>query len=84
MTAVIPRLVADSLPLTPAQALVLSVGGLVTILVIGLLAARLLLQAAGGAEHARAIRVLDVAAVPLLIVFAVFLYIRIQEIIPLG
>jgi hypothetical protein len=84
VTATVTRLVAEALPGTPAQALSLAVDGLVTILLIGLILARLLLQAGGGEDRARAVRVLDVATVPLLVVFAIFLYIRFEEILPLG
>lgn len=83
MTITVTRLVEESLPQTPAQALALVVDGIVLVLVIGLLVTRLLVQA-GGARSGRTERALDIALVPLSVVVAVFLYIRLQEIVPLG
>lgn len=83
MTITVTRLVAESLPQTPAQALALFVDGIVLVLLIGLLVTRLLVQA-GGPERARTLRTLDMALVPLSVVVAIFLYIRLQEIVPLG
>ena len=84
MTATVTRLVTEGLPGTPAQALSFAVDGLVTIVLLGLIMTRLLLQAGNGENRARTVQVLDVATVPLLVVFAIFLYIRFQEILPLG
>lgn len=84
MTITVSRLVAESLPQTPVLVLSLAVDGLVTLLVIGLIVARLLVRAAGPERHARTIRVLDVVTAPLLVVFGLFLYVRLQEILPLG
>ena len=83
MTITVTRLVEESLPQTPAQALALVVDGIVLVLVIGLLVTRLLVQA-GGARSARTERALDIALVPLSVVVAIVLYIRLQEIVPLG
>ena len=83
MTATVTRLVAEALPQTPAQALALAVAGIVALIVVGLLLTRLLVQV-GGRQNARALRVLDVVLVPLVVVFGIFLYIRLQEIVPLG
>ena len=83
MTITVTRLVAESLPQTPTQALALAVDGIIAVLVVGLLLTRLLVQAAGP-QQARTLRALDVALVPLVVVVAIFLYIRLQEILPLG
>jgi hypothetical protein len=83
MTITVTRLVAESLPQTPAQALAFAVDGIIIVLVIGLLVTRLLVQAAGP-QHARTLRALDLALVPLAVVVAFFLYVRLQEILPLG
>ena len=83
MTITVTRLIAESLPQTPGQALALIVDGIVVVLVVGLLVTRLLVQAAGP-QHARTLRALDLALLPLAVVVAFFLYIRLQEILPLG
>ena len=83
MTITVTRLVAESLPQTPGQALALFVDGIVLVLVVGLLVTRLLVQAAGQ-QHVRTLRAIDIALVPLSLVVAFFLYIRLQEILPLG
>ena len=83
MTIIVTRFVAESLPQTPGQALALAVDGIITVLVVGLLVTRLLVQATGP-QQTRTLRALDVALVPLVVVVAIFLYIRLQEILPLG
>ena len=83
MTVTVTRLVAESLPQTPAQALALVVHGIILVLVLALLITRLLLQAGGG-QRPRTLRTIDLALVPLCVVVAIFLYIRLQEIVPLG
>jgi len=84
MTSTVAQLIADSLPTTPAQALALVTDGLVALLVIALLAARVLFQVAGEPRTGRVNRLLDVALLPLLAGFALILYTRLQEIMPLG
>jgi len=84
MTSTVANLIADSLPATPAQALALATHGLVALLLIGLLVARVLLQVAGEPRTGRVVRLLDVALLPLLAGFALILYTRLQEIMPLG
>lgn len=84
MTITVTRLVTESLPQTPAQALALAVDGIVTLLLVGLIVARLLVQVGALEGRPRVLRLLDVATLPLLFVFGVFLYIRLQEILPLG
>lgn len=83
MTITVTRLVAESLPQTPSQALALFVDGIVLVLLVGLLVTRLLVQAADP-QRVRTLRAIDIALVPLSIVVALFLYIRLQEILPLG
>jgi hypothetical protein len=83
MTITVTQLVTESLPQTPGQALALFVDGIVIVLVVGLLVTRLLLQAAGP-QHGRTLRAIDIALLPLSIVVAFFLYVRLQEILPLG
>ena len=84
MTATVARLIAEALPSTPAQALAVATDWILAIVVIGLLTGRVLLQVAGRPRASRAARILDVATVPLVAGFALVVYTRLQEIMPLG
>ncbi len=77
-------IVIVSLPTTPAQALALVTSGLVALLAIGLLTLRILLQVVGEGRTSWVSRLIDVAVLPLLAGFALILYTRLQEIMPLG
>lgn len=76
--------IAAHLPGTPLQALAFPVDSWVAAFLIGLLAVRLLLTAAMSPRARSGLRVVDIAAVPLLLAFAAIVYARIQEILPLG
>ncbi|MCJ7709328.1 MAG: hypothetical protein MUQ32_00715, partial [Chloroflexi bacterium] len=72
------------LPGTPGLALALPVDGLVAAFLIGLLIVRLLGSAASGPTGRPSLHVIDVAAIPLFLAFAVIVFARITEILPLG
>ena len=84
MTSTVTRLVLDSLPSTPGQALGSATGGIVVILLLGLLVVRQLVQSAGRPRAGEIVRTLDVATIPLLIAFFVIVYLRLQDLMPLG
>jgi hypothetical protein len=84
MTATVTQFVIDSLPRTPGLALTVPIDGIVAGVLLILLVARLLLQAADTRAARRAYQTLDIAAIPLLIAFVIIVYTRIQEIMPLG
>ena len=84
MTSIVTRLALDTLPATPGQALATSTGGIVVLLLVLLLVIRQLVVVADVARSRRIVAALDVAVAPLLIAFAVIMYERLQEILPLG
>jgi hypothetical protein len=77
-------LITSTLPGTPALALALPLDGLVTVFLIAVLVIRLLISAARGATGRPELHVIDVAAIPLFLAFAIIVYGRVTEILPLG
>jgi len=84
MTSMVTELITSGLPSTPSLALALPVDAMVTALLIVLLAARLLVTASSGLGGRPTLQVLDVAAIPLFLAFAVVVLDRVMEILPLG
>lgn len=84
MTTMINQQIADQLPGTPLQALAFPVDGWVAAFLIVLLCIRLLITTADPPGRRTGLQVVDVAAVPLFVGFALIVYARIQEILPLG
>jgi hypothetical protein len=84
MTATVTRLVIDSLPSTPGQALSSATGGIVIVLLLGLLVVRQLVQSADRPGAGEIVQTLDIAMFPLLIAFFVIVYLRLLDLMPLG
>ena len=84
MTSTVTGFVIDTLPQTPGQALEAAPAGILVILLIVILAARVLLAVADVPRARETVRTLDVAAVPLFIGLAFILSTRVLEILPLG
>jgi hypothetical protein len=84
MTSTVTRLVIDTLPQTPGQALAAPAAGILVLLLVFVLIARLLLGVADVPRSRAAVRTLDVIAAPLFIAFAFILSTRVLEILPLG
>ena len=84
MTSTVAQAIIDALPVTPGQALLAPAGGILVAALIGILILRLLAQVAAVPGSRRVVRILDVAAAPLLVGLVAVLYARFQEILPLG
>ena len=84
MTSIVSRVVIETLPGTPGQALAAATGGILAAILVGLLIVRQLVQTAGRPHWREIVWTLDVAAIPLLIAFAVIVYERLQDLMPLG
>jgi hypothetical protein len=84
MTSTVTRLVMDTLPQTPGQALAAPAAGILVTLLVIVLIARLLLGVADVPRSRAAVRTLDVVAAPLFIALAFILSTRVLEILPLG
>ena len=84
MTSTVTRGITDALPPTPGLALVDPTGGIIAVFLILLLLGRVLVQVAAVDRSSRVVRTIDIAAIPLMIAFAMILYARFQEILPLG
>ncbi|MGI8589173.1 MAG: hypothetical protein ACR2M0_16040 [Chloroflexia bacterium] len=61
-----------------------SVGVVVVLLLLGLITARELVRAAGGAEARGRMRALDVAVLPLLCAFGMIIILRLVDLLPHG
>jgi hypothetical protein len=84
VTSTVTQAIIDAMPETPGQALLAPAAGILVAALITLLILRLLAQVAAVPWSTRVIRILDVAAAPLLVGFVAVLYARFQEILPLG
>lgn len=84
MTAAISDLLLERLPPTPALALASPVTGIVIVFLVVLLAVRLLATVWSGRSRRRVVGIVDIAAAPLAIGFAVIVLSRLLEILPLG
>ena len=84
MTSTVSRFVIDTLPQTPGQALAAAPAGLLVVLLLMVLVARLLVGVADVPRAREVVRTLDVVAVPLFIALAFILSTRVLEILPLG
>ena len=84
MTSTVTRLVMDTLPQTPGQALAAPAAGILVALLVIVLIARLLLGVADVPRSRAAVRTLDVVAAPLFIALAFILSTRVLENLPLG
>ena len=84
MTSTVSRFVIDTLPQTPGQALAAAPAGLLVVLLLMVLVARLLVGVADEPRARETVRTLDVVAVPLFIALAFILSTRVLEILPLG
>ena len=84
MTSTVSRFVIDTLPQTPGQALAAAPAGLLVVLLLMVLLARLIIGVADEPGARETVRTLDVVAVPLFIALAFILSTRVLEILPLG
>lgn len=84
MTSTVAQAIIDALPVTPGQALLAPAGGILVAALIAVLMLRLLAQVAAVRWSKRVVRILDIAAAPLLVGLVAILYARFQEILPLG
>jgi hypothetical protein len=84
MTSTVTRLVLDSLPQTPGQALAAPPAGILVALLLIAFVARLLLGVADVPRSRDTMRTLDVVVLPLFIAMAFILSTRVLEILPLG
>jgi hypothetical protein len=84
VTSTVAQAIIDALPLTPGQALLAPAGGILVAALIAVLMLRLLVQVAAVRWSKRVVRILDIAAAPLLVGLVAILYVRFQEILPLG
>jgi hypothetical protein len=84
MTSMINQRLQDGLPGTPSSALAFPVDAWIAGFLVVLLLFRLVTSAAERPGAPARFRIVDVAAIPLLLGFAAIVYSRIQEILPLG
>lgn len=84
MTSTVAQGITNALPGTPGLALAAPAGGILALLLIVLLIARILVQVAAIPRWQAIVRTIDVAVVPLVVAFGAILYARFQEILPLG
>jgi hypothetical protein len=84
VTGTVIQIVIDSVPRTPAQALASPAHGIVLVLLLVLLGLRLVVRVLELRSETRITQTVDVALVPLFVAFVLILFIRLQEIVPLG
>jgi uncharacterized membrane protein len=84
VTAAISDLILSRLPPTPGLALASPVAGIVVGFLIALLVVRLLATVSSRRSSRWIVGVVDIAAVPLVLGFAVIALTRLLEILPLG